>query len=92
MNLIRLIKLKQLNDELVNLTDNEKKFLSFFDNLISTTTNHYHYYINNNGEIIFKYDKRYNMFVISRDIYLNFKDSYYIVSNFIKYIKGINNI
>ena len=33
MNLTRLIKLKKINGELDNLTEQEKFFLSFFDNL-----------------------------------------------------------
>lgn len=33
MNLIRLIKLKKLNGELDDLTEQESYFLSFFDNL-----------------------------------------------------------
>ena len=34
MNLIRLIKLKKLNGELDNLSDQEKMFLSTWDNLV----------------------------------------------------------
>ena len=55
MNLIRLIKLKKINGELDNLTEQEKFFLSFFDDLKTIDGSNYY----RNGLLYFNLDKEY---------------------------------
>ena len=77
MNLIRLIKLKKINGELDNLSEQERYFLSLFDGLVFDND----YYIKN-GKSYFCLNINRNTFLYSyHNVSLPIKRRFSITSN-----------
>ena len=90
MDLIRLIKLKKINGELDNLTEQEKLFFSLFNGL-RLVKEYNSIYFFNGIQYFFEYDLKYNVFYCSYSmVWVVFKNKYNLNDNeIIDLITGI---